>query len=60
MHIILHIEYNGGLSGHRGGGVPFLGIASLFMHKLTGLIFWALEVFWGVFQIVILVAFFNP
>ena len=25
------------LSEHRGSGIPLLGIASLFMHKLTGL-----------------------
>ena len=34
---------SGGVSGdlfeHRGSGIPLLGITSLFMHKLTGLIY---------------------
>ena len=29
---------SGDLSEHRGSGIPLLGITSLFMHKLTGLI----------------------
>ena len=29
---------SGDLSEHRGSGIPFLGITSLFMHKLTGLV----------------------
>ena len=30
---------SGDLSEHRGSGIPLLGITSLFMHKLTGLIY---------------------
>ena len=30
---------SGDLSEHRGSGIPLLGINSLFMHKLTGLLF---------------------
>ena len=29
---------SGDLSEHRGSGIPLLGITSLFMHKLTGLL----------------------
>ena len=31
---------SGDLSEHRGSGIPLLGITSLFMHKLTGLLCW--------------------